>query len=179
LIPVVSGRYQGAAVQHLYNILLLLWPLFFLLQASLATNGRSPQHRSFGMAVIRRGRIDVQMQQPVSEIGFIPLIPPPLPSHCRGADNYQSARFARAWAHTSSESGRWRRVIGHTGATVLVDGFAAVAKPCRWIAGFDLAFTGFVEGFVVEILVDEATKHAVRGFYHHDPASPADSRQSG
>ena len=143
LIPVVSGRYQGAAVQHLYNILLLLWPLFFLLQASLATNGRSRQHRSFGMAVIRRRRIDVHkrlmllatvalMQQPVSEIGFIPLIPPPpLPSHCRGADNYQSARFARAWAHTSSESGRWRRVIGHTGAAVLLDGFAAVAKPCR------------------------------------------------
>ena len=75
-------------MQHLYNILLLLWPLFFLLQASLATNGRSRQHRSFGMAVIRRRRIDVHkrlmllatvalMQQPVSEIGFIPLIPPP------------------------------------------------------------------------------------------------------
>ena len=73
-------------MQHLYNILSLLWPLFFLLQASLATNGRSPQHRSFGMAVIRR-RIDVHkrlmllatvalMQQPVSEIGFIPQIPP-------------------------------------------------------------------------------------------------------
>ena len=72
----VSGRYQGVAGQHLYNILSLLWPLFFLLQASLATNGRSPQHRSFGMAVIRGRRIDVQMQQPVSEIGFIPLIPP-------------------------------------------------------------------------------------------------------
>ena len=87
MIPVVSGRYQGAAVQHLYNILLLLWPLFFLLQASLATNGRSRQHRSFGMAVIRRRRIDVHkrlmllatvalIQQPVSGIGFIPLIPP-------------------------------------------------------------------------------------------------------
>ncbi len=73
-------------MQYLYNILFLLWLLFFLLQASLATNGRSRQHRSFGMAVIRR-RIDVHkrlmllatvalMQQPVSEIGFIPQIPP-------------------------------------------------------------------------------------------------------
>lgn len=51
-VPVLDERYRDAPIQHLYNLLLLVWPLFFLLQASLATAGNSRQHRSLGMAGI-------------------------------------------------------------------------------------------------------------------------------
>lgn len=51
-VPLTDGGTQGVAVQQLYNILLLVWPLFFLLQVSLASAGHTRQHRSFGMVGI-------------------------------------------------------------------------------------------------------------------------------
>lgn len=52
VIPLAAGSYTGSPLRQLYTVLLVLWPLFFLLQAVFASSNQLRNHRSFGMAGI-------------------------------------------------------------------------------------------------------------------------------
>jgi hypothetical protein len=48
-IPVAAGRFDGPPILHLHGILFFAWPVFFLVQASLAASARLDLHRTVGL----------------------------------------------------------------------------------------------------------------------------------
>jgi hypothetical protein len=49
---VASGTFGGAPVLHIHGALFFTWTLFFFMQTVLVASGRTPDHRSWGMAGI-------------------------------------------------------------------------------------------------------------------------------
>jgi len=49
---VAAGTFTGAPILHLHGALFFTWTLFFLAQTALVANGRTPDHRAWGMAGI-------------------------------------------------------------------------------------------------------------------------------
>ncbi|MDQ6629911.1 MAG: hypothetical protein M3Z29_15920 [Pseudomonadota bacterium] len=47
-----TGTFNGAPILHIHGALFFTWTLFFLAQTSLVAAGRTPDHRSWGMAGI-------------------------------------------------------------------------------------------------------------------------------
>ncbi len=48
-ISVAVGRFDGPPILHLHGMLFFAWPVFFLVQASLATSGRLDRHYTVGL----------------------------------------------------------------------------------------------------------------------------------
>jgi len=47
-----SGTFKGMPILHIHGMLFFAWTLFFLAQTTLVATGRTPNHRSWGMAGI-------------------------------------------------------------------------------------------------------------------------------
>ncbi len=47
-----AGRFHAAPIVHIHGALFFIWTLFFLAQTALVAAGRTPDHRSWGMAGI-------------------------------------------------------------------------------------------------------------------------------
>jgi hypothetical protein len=47
-VPVASGSFDGQPILHLHGLLFTAWPLFFVIQATLAARGGFERHRALG-----------------------------------------------------------------------------------------------------------------------------------
>lgn len=47
---IASGTFTGAPVLHVHGLFFFTWTLFFLVQTSLVAGGRTPDHRTWGVA---------------------------------------------------------------------------------------------------------------------------------
>jgi hypothetical protein len=47
-----AGNFHGAPITHIHGALFFFWTLFFFVQTALVANGRTPDHRNWGLAGI-------------------------------------------------------------------------------------------------------------------------------
>jgi len=50
--PVVAGTFRAPPIIHVHGMLMFAWTLFYFLQTTLVATGRTPDHRSWGLAGI-------------------------------------------------------------------------------------------------------------------------------
>lgn len=50
--PVVAGTFHAPPIIHIHGILMFIWVCFYFVQTALVASGRTPDHRSWGLAGI-------------------------------------------------------------------------------------------------------------------------------